>query len=232
MSLLPSQPRSALLQVQASVAGDARIHNSTLGCWTEVGARCVLNNVTLGDFSYIANDSDLMFAEVGKFVSIAAHVRINPSNHPWWRPTLHHFTYRPGKFGFAADGDVDQDIFTWRQDNTVSIGHDVWIGHGVIVLPGIHIGNGAIIGAGSVVTKDVPAWQIVVGNPGRILRPRFADPGLAAELERIAWWNWPEETLKKHWKLFQNSAEEFVVQVNANEELCARGNNHAQPNFL
>ncbi len=214
-SVLPQQPCSPPLTPEASIAPDADLHNVSLGRWTQVGARCILNNVQVGDYSYIQNDCDLMFTELGKFVSVASHVRINPSNHPWWRPTLHHFTYRPGKYGFAEPGMVDEEVFSWRHADTVRIGHDVWIGHGAILLPGANVGNGAIIGAGSVVTKDVPAWQIVVGNPAKVLRPRFAKPDTAARLEEIAWWHWPEEVLKERWALFQGSAEEFIERATA-----------------
>ena len=55
----------------------------------------------------------------------------------------------------------------------VTIGHDVWIGHGAIVLPGRRIGTGAVIGAGAIVTKDIPAYAIAVGNPARVMRQRF-----------------------------------------------------------
>ena len=209
------QTRLSTLAPDASIAPDAELDNVVLGRWTEIGARCILNNVSVGDYSYIQNDCDLMFTELGKFVSVASHVRINPSNHPWWRPTLHHFTYRPGKYGFAEQGSVDGEIFSWRYGDRVRIGHDVWIGHGAILLPGVNVGNGAIIGAGTVVTKDVPAWHIVVGNPARILRPRFTDSSIAAQLENIAWWNWSEDVLKERWKLFQGSAETFIQRITA-----------------
>lgn len=55
----------------------------------------------------------------------------------------------------------------------VSIGDDVWIGGRVIILPGVQVGNGAIIGAGSVVTKDIPPYAIVGGNPAKIIRNRI-----------------------------------------------------------
>lgn len=54
----------------------------------------------------------------------------------------------------------------------VVIGNDVWIGGRVIILPGVHIGKGAIIGAGAVVTKNVPDFAIVGGNPARVLKYR------------------------------------------------------------
>ncbi|MET4695544.1 DapH/DapD/GlmU-related protein [Endozoicomonas lisbonensis] len=52
----------------------------------------------------------------------------------------------------------------------VTIGNDVWIGANVLVLPGVTIHDGAVVGGGSVVTKDVPAHCVVVGNPARVVR--------------------------------------------------------------
>ncbi len=201
------------LRPEPTVAPCAKLHETVLGKWTEVGERCQLHGVTLGDYSYVCNDSDIMYASIGNFVSIASHVRINPSNHPWWRPTLHHFTYRPGKYDFQHTGPTDETVFSWRREDGVRIGHDVWIGHGAILLPGVQVGNGAIIGAGSVVTKDVPAWHVVVGNPGRVLRPRFTDPAIAEALEQLAWWHWPEEILRERWHLFCEDAPTFLQQV-------------------
>ncbi len=56
--------------------------------------------------------------------------------------------------------------------NPVFIDDDVWIGGRVIILPGVHIQKGAILGAGTVVVKDVPAYGVVVGNPGKIVKYR------------------------------------------------------------
>lgn len=80
--------------------------------------------------------------------------------------------------------------------NTV-IGNDVWLGQGVKVLPGARIGNGVIVGAGAVVGGDIPAYSIIGGNPARVIRPRF-DPETIDRLERIAWWDWPIETILAH----------------------------------
>ena len=52
----------------------------------------------------------------------------------------------------------------------IRIGDDVWIGAGAIILPGVTIGEGAVVGAGAVVTKDIPPFAIVVGNPAKIIR--------------------------------------------------------------
>lgn len=59
-----------------------------------------------------------------------------------------------------------------REERAVYIGNDCWIGTRVIILPGVRIGNGVIVGAGSVVTKNIPDYAIVGGNPAKILRFR------------------------------------------------------------
>ena len=75
------------------------------------------------------------------------------------------------------------------------MGHDVWIGRSAIILPGVSIGDGAVVGAGAVVTKDVPAYAVVVGNPARVIRYRFSD-ALVARLRAVQWWTLNEERLR------------------------------------
>ena len=60
----------------------------------------------------------------------------------------------------------------WNDVNTkpIKICDDAWIGMNVIILKGVTIGEGAIVGAGSVVTKDVPAWTVVAGNPAKVVK--------------------------------------------------------------
>ncbi len=60
----------------------------------------------------------------------------------------------------------------WTNVNTkpIVINDDAWIGMNVIILKGVTIGKGAIVGAGSVVTKDVPAWTVVAGNPAKVVK--------------------------------------------------------------
>jgi phosphonate metabolism protein (transferase hexapeptide repeat family) len=180
------------LGIAPLVHDTAAVRDCVLGRYTEVGARTSMIECHMSDYSYVVNDCEIIYTTIGKFCSIAAMCRINPGNHPMWRASQSHFTYRASAyFDGAAD---EEDFFDWRRDHPVSIGHDVWIGHGAIVLPGRKIGNGAVIAAGAIVTKDVPPYVIVAGVPARQIKRRFA-PDVAATLERLSWWDWQHERL-------------------------------------
>ena len=77
----------------------------------------------------------------------------------------------------------------------IKVGNDVWIGATSTIMSGITIGDGAIIGAGSTVTKDVPPFAIVAGNPGKIVKYRFTEEQIE-KLLQISWWNWEEDKIR------------------------------------
>jgi hypothetical protein len=170
----------------------AEVENCSFGRYTEVEAGSRLSETALGDYSYVMQGCMNWCARIGKFANIAASVRINATNHPVERPTLHHFTYRAADyFEGAAD---EADFFAARRAKAVTLGHDVWIGHGATVLPGVTIGDGAVVGAGAVVSRDVAPYTVVGGVPARLIRERF--PAAVAErFRRLAWWDWPHDAL-------------------------------------
>lgn len=171
----------------------ALVRDSVLGAYTEVGARTKVVETTIGDYSYIVNDGDVIYTTIGKFCSIAAQVRINPGNHPMWRASQSHFTYRAS--AYFDDAQDEASFFDWRRQHHVSIGNDVWIGHGVVILAGRKIGDGAVVAAGAVVSKDVAPYTIAGGVPARDIGRRFA-PAIADRLQALRWWDWPHDKLR------------------------------------
>ncbi|MEP9398711.1 DapH/DapD/GlmU-related protein [Mesorhizobium sp. KR2-14] len=196
------------LSEQPLVHPTAEVRKSTLGRYTEVADRSRVHESTLGDYSYIMQDCGVWCAEIGKFSNIAAAVRINATNHPTWRPTLHHFTYRAADYW--EDAAHEEEFFDWRRSNAVRIGHDTWLGHGVTVLPGVTIGDGAVVGSGAVVTKDVPPYTIVAGVSAKPIRERF-DRRTAERYQALAWWDWDHARLRAALDDFRElSAEAFL----------------------
>lgn len=183
---------SKKLGLEPLIDPTAKVRQATLGHYTEIGARTSFAESSLGDYSYVVDDADVIYTTIGKFCSIAAHTRINPGNHPMQRASQSHFTYRAS--AYFDDAPDDADFFAWRRSTPVTIGHDVWIGHGAIILPGRAIGTGAVVAGGAVVTKDVPDYTIVAGNPARIIRRRFPE-AIAERLQALAWWDWEHAAL-------------------------------------
>lgn len=128
---------------------------------------------------------------IGKFCAIGRGVRfiMNGANHKLKGLS----TYPFGIFGHGWDKVIPKKNELPYKGDTV-IGHDVWIGYDAVIMPGVRIGNGAIIGACAVVTKDVPAYAVVGGNPAKLIRKRFDDATVVA-LQTLAWWDWPAEKI-------------------------------------
>jgi phosphonate metabolism protein (transferase hexapeptide repeat family) len=186
----------------------ADVQASTLGRYTEIAERCRVQETELGDYSYMMQDCSAWCVTIGKFSNIAASVRMNATNHPVSRPTLHHFTYRASDYW--GDAEHEADFFAMRRASRVTIGHDTWLGHGSTILPGVTVGDGAAVGAGAVVSKDVAPYTIVGGVPARPIRERF-DRRTAERYQTLAWWDWDHARLRAALDDFRGlSAEAFL----------------------
>lgn len=98
---------------------------------------------------------------------------------------------------------------SYDADGDIQIGSDVWIGYGASILGSCSIGNGAVIAANATVFTDIPPYAIAVGNPARVLKYRHSGEIVSALL-RIAWWDWPEETIRERVEHFYWPIEKFV----------------------
>ena len=158
--------------------------------------------VLVGDYSYgpCLKPGELPpGTRIGRYCSLGPGIQVFRRNHPKDWLSLHPFFYN------CRLGLVERDLIARNEDNPLTIGHDVWIGAATIILPGCRtIDNGAIIGAGAVVTKDVPAFAIVAGNPAKIIGYRFPE-ALREKIEESRWWEKSLAELGPHAPAFVGS---------------------------
>lgn len=173
-------------------------------------------NIVVGDFTYIADDEfeshvthhyDFVGDKliIGKFCQIAAGVEfiMNGCNHQMNSVSTYPFYTLEG-WNMKAPAKKDMPF----KGDTI-IGNDVWIGQNAVILPGVHIGDGAIIGANSIISHDVPAYAIVVGNPAKVTRKRFDDE-LIKLLLNLKWWDKSIKEIDAMIPLLTNSDLEYV----------------------
>ncbi|WOS64584.1 CatB-related O-acetyltransferase [Sinorhizobium fredii GR64] len=132
---------------------------------------------------------------IGRFCALAAGVQfiMNGANHALGGFSTFPFGIFPGAW---RDG-FDPALYATGYRGDTNVGNDVWIGMEATILPGVTIGDGAVVAAKSVVTKEVPPYAIVAGNPARVVKMRF--PAAAVErLLAIAWWNWPVDKVTRN----------------------------------
>lgn len=100
-----------------------------------------------------------------------------------------------------------------RRDQSVkgpiTIESDVWLATRAMVLSGVTVGAGSVVAAGSVVTRSVPPYSLVAGNPARVVRYRFPQRTIDRLLE-LAWWDWPVEKVAACREDFYGSVEAFL----------------------
>lgn len=149
-------------------------------------------NITIGKYSY---GSPKIFTfdkntklEIGKFCSISNNVKIllGGEHRIDWLTTFP-FNKRK-KFSYIKGHP--------HSKGNIIIGNDVWVGLNTTILSGVTIGDGAVIGAFSVVTRDIPPYTVVAGNPAKVIKKRFDDKTIEALLS-IKWWEWEYKNIEK-----------------------------------
>lgn len=176
---------------------------------------CFLNNVLnnpqieVGDYTYYDDPDGAENFErnvlylfpfigdrllIGKFCALARGVKfiMNGANHK-----LSGFSTYPFQIFGNGWETVMPALDELPNKGDTRIGHDVWIGYDSLIMPGVQIGHGAIVSSRSVVTRDVPPYTVVGGNPAQPLKQRFSDE-VVARLLQIAWWDWPVEKISRN----------------------------------
>lgn len=155
-------------------------------------------SVSIGAFSYVVQGAFVEGCDIGRFCSIATGVRVMGKNHPLDRISTSTWSYGHNIFDLMKQ-DFDVEVKQDRKfggDKKTIIDHDVWIGEFATIKRGIKLGLGSIVGANSVVTKDVPPFAIVGGNPAKILKYRFNDV-VIGRLIKSKWWEFNPKTLAR-----------------------------------
>lgn len=165
-------------------------------------------NISVGEYTYYDDPVDALGFEannvthhyeflgdrlvIGRFCAIAAGATfvMNGANHAMGGASTYPFNI----FGQGWETGFDLSMVTDGLKGDTVVGNDVWIGEGATILPGVTVGSGAIIAARAVVSRDVPPYSVVTGNPARVRRVRFSD-GDVERLLALSWWDWPPEKI-------------------------------------
>ena len=182
---------NSTIEIESPVhLGKSQIDCGKIGAFTQINMWAAPTNTT---------ETFIDCQSIGRYCSIARGVNIGFAGHSTTflsSSTLFKFNKNAEEFlPFLSERDINweqekkvQNLKSWKKPLPI-IGNDVWIGFGAIVLNGVTISNGAVIVAGSVVTKDVPPYAIVGGNPAKIIRYRFSED-IINRLEKSKWWEY------------------------------------------
>jgi acetyltransferase-like isoleucine patch superfamily enzyme len=175
------------------------------------------SRITVGNYTYFNRHISLAVftpddrIAIGKFCSLAKDVVIfGGGNHIMTRATTFPFKW------LSAETEPEERYTDAASKGTTIIGHDVWVGHGATILSGVNIGNGAIVSAQAVVSRDVPAYAIVVGNPAKVIRYRFK-PETVERLLELAWWDWEPAKIAANLELLYANPDEWEPEIQLKE---------------
>jgi len=185
----------------ACIVGDySRVTSSTLNEFVRIDRNCLIYHTVIERYTYFGTNDVIMHSEIGQFCSVSWGTTIGAANHDYNKVTTHDFLYND-YYGIKPEAEAPSYN---RFEKKTLIGNDVWIGTNATIGIGLTIGDGAVIGANAMVTKSVPPYAIVVGNPAKILKFRF-DESIIKELLDLKWWDFPVEKIKTNYHLFQLS---------------------------
>ncbi|MGP5465267.1 CatB-related O-acetyltransferase [Pseudomonas helleri] len=203
--------KKAFRQIYGKAAGGRNSFSSRTSAIIEEGVhlghvRIGPAKIKIGAHSYIRSGSILsVVASIGRFCSVASNCTIGQEKrtHPFDWVSSHPFQYE----------DRSREYTPQLEFSTV--GHDVWIGHGATILEGVHVGTGAIVATGALVTRDVPPYAIVGGNPAKVIRYRHPQD-VIERLLKSEWWSLDITFLKQ---LPLDNPEAFLRAVEQAETL-------------
>lgn len=158
-------------------------------------------SLAIGAHTFIRSTAKLDFVEhIGRFCSISNDCCIGHEKHthPLDWVSSHPFQY-------AKNTSLEYN----PSFSPARLGHDIWIGTNVTIMEGVNIGTGAVVATNSLVTKDVPPYAIVGGNPAKIIKYRFPEE-IIQGLLASEWWNYPVEILQS---LPMNKPSEFLKEI-------------------
>jgi acetyltransferase-like isoleucine patch superfamily enzyme len=185
--LLPGLP-NVLVGRGVKLISSEIVGNLDIGDFTCVNRSHLEQGCGIGVSSYIGDTS------IGHFAMIGSRVSIGGFEHPTSWLSMAAFQWGQSVNHWNVSVNAKQALQKVRKPSykRTRIGPDSWIGNNAVVLSGVSVGTGSVVGAASVVTKDVPPYGIVVGNPAKLIRFRF-DTRTIARLLATQWWLLPFE---------------------------------------
>jgi virginiamycin A acetyltransferase len=165
------------------------------------GRRKLHGLCSIGAFSY-SHSALPERLRVGRYCSLSARIRFLDAVHPTERVSTSPASFQGSHFVIATalrelGGSKPTHFNNFGGKPYPVIGNDVWIGQDAVLALGIKVGEGAVIAANSVVTRDVPPYAIVAGNPARIKRLRFKEP-IVEKLLQTRWWDYAFPDITAH----------------------------------